>query len=57
MKKDGLLDIIRKIIHQTPSARDIEFDLLLRKWQGGAVAGDDMLLLGFSPFEIQKQHS
>ena len=55
MKKDGLLDIIRKIIHQTPSARDIEFDMLLRKWQGPAIAGDDMLLLGFSPFEIEKQ--
>jgi serine phosphatase RsbU (regulator of sigma subunit) len=54
LKKEGLLEIIRKIIDQTYSARDIEFDFLLRKWQGTSIAGDDMLLLGFSPFEITK---
>jgi serine phosphatase RsbU (regulator of sigma subunit) len=54
LKKEGLMEAIRKIIQQNSSARDIEFDMMLRKWQGGGIAGDDMILLGFSPFEIQK---
>jgi len=57
LKKEGLLEAVKKIIRQTPSVRDIEFDMMLRKWQGSAVAGDDLLLLGFSPFEIQKQNT
>jgi hypothetical protein len=52
-----LLQAIRRIINQDQSARDIEFDMFLRKWQGGAVASDDMILLGFSPFNIQKQNN
>jgi hypothetical protein len=56
LKKEGLLQAIRRIIDQDQSARDIEFDMFLRKWQGGAVASDDMILLGFSPFNIQKQN-
>ena len=54
LKKEGLMEAIRKIIQENSSARDIEFDMMLRKWQGGGIASDDMILLGFSPFEIQK---
>jgi serine phosphatase RsbU (regulator of sigma subunit) len=55
LRKEGLMELMKKVIAQDPSARDIEFDMMLRKWQGRTMAGDDMILLGFSPSEIEKK--
>jgi CheY-like chemotaxis protein len=57
LMKSRLLEFLEGSINMPLEAREIEFELFLRKWQGNNKQTDDMIFIGICPSELNTDYN